>query len=350
MAVSYSALRRIVVDALYRLALWVQPVFPDLPRRLSVRIESLGRIRRVAFRYASAARSALRLVHPLLPQELVRILAALGVRQGDTLLLFVDEDSLAGALPPPRVGAIFGHHYQKRLLLALREFLGETGTLVLPCDSVDDPKKLSHQRRLFDAKRSMARGLSGLFQRQPGVFRSAGPLLSLGACGNSAEELMRGQIDAAPFPMGLNSPWAKLLSRNTKVAVIGRGSARNLSLLLPIHVDNADYPRPAFFHRPFRFSVINDDRQAVEVDFHLHACPFQAEYNLANFAEYDVFMKYLDEKYDIYRKAKLGNVDVAVFGYAEQYDVLRAEMSAGVFLDDARYWRSGRRTVIGGGS
>lgn len=161
---------------------------------------------------------------------------------------------------------------------------------------------------------------------------------------------MRGQVAAAPFPMGPNSPWAKLLSRNTKVAVIGRGAAGNLSLLLPIHLDNAAYPRPAFFHRPFRFGVLNDDRQAVEVDFHLHACPFHAEYNLANFAEYDVFMKYLDEKYEIYRKAKLGTADVTVFGYAEQYDVLRTEMSAGVFLDDARYWHGGRPTVFGGDS
>lgn len=196
----------------------------------------------------------------------------------------------------------------------------------------------------------MARGLAGRFQRQPGVFRSAGPLLSLAACGNTAEELMRGQIDAAPFPMGLHSPWAKLLSRNTKVAVIGKGSARNLSLLLPIHVDNADYSRPAFFHRPFPFRVINDDRQAVKVDFHLHACPFHADYNLASFADYDVFMKYLDDKYEIYRKARLGSAEVVVFDYAEQYKVLRAEMSAGVFLDDARHWRGGRPAVFSGRS
>lgn len=349
MAVSYSTLRRIVVDALYRLAVWIQPFYPDLPRRLSVQIESLGKARRFASRYTSAARSSLRRVHPLLAQELVNMLVVSGVRQGDTLLLFVDEESLAGALPPPRFGAILGHQFQKRLLFAVREFLGERGTLVLPCDSVDDPKKLSYQRRIFDARLSMARGLAGRFQRLPGVFRSAGPVLSLAACGNSAEELMRGQLNAAPFPMGPNSPWAKLLSRDTKVAVIGRGGG-NLSLLLPIHLDNAAYSRPAFFHRPFRFGVVNDDRKAVEVDLHLHACPFHAEYNLANFAEYDVFMKYLDEKYGIYRKKKLGNAHVTVFDYAEQYDVLQMEMSEGVFLDDARYWQDGRPTVFGGDS
>jgi hypothetical protein len=349
MTVLYLRSLRIVVGALYRLALWMQPVFPDLPRRLSVWIGSLGKLRRFAHRYLSAANVLLRRVHPSMPTELVKILAELGVGKGDTLLLIVDEASLAGALPPPRFGAILGNSFQARLLSAVLELLSERGTLVMPCDSVEDPKKLAHRRRLYDAKRSMASGLSGRFQRQPGVFRSEAPLMSLAACGDSAAELMRGQLDAAPFPMGLNSPWAKLLSRNAKVAVVGRALAGNLSLLLPIHLDNAAYSRPAFFHRPYRFNVMNDYGRAVEVDFHIHASPFQAEYNLANFADYDIFSKYLDDKYGIYKKAKLGNVDVAVFSYAEQYAVLRSEMSANIFLDDARYWRDGRPTDFGAG-
>jgi hypothetical protein len=350
MIVSYLSIRRILVDALYWFARQIQPFYPDFPRHVSVWIEFLGKVKRIFSRYISALRNSLRRVSPLILQELAHSLAALGVRQGDTLLLFIDEEALAGALPPPRFGAMLGHQFQKHLLFAVQQLLGEGGTLVMPCDSIDDPKKLSYQQKLFDAKRSIASGLAGCFQRQPGVFCSAGPLLSLAACGNSAEELMRGQIDAAPFSMGPGSPWAKLLSRNTKVAVIGRRANGNLSLLLPIHIDNATYDRPAFFHRPFRFRVMNDDRQAVEVDFHIHACPFHAEYNLANFADYDIFMKYLDEKYKTYRKTKIGNVDVTLYDYQEQYNAMRLEMSEGVFLHDARYWHNGRPTIFNGAS
>lgn len=269
--------------------------------------------------------------------ELATALMTLGVTKGDTLLLFADEAELAKALPLPRLSGLLGDSFRDRLLDDVRGVLGPSGTLVLPLEFGIDPKRLSHSGRPFDSRRSHSIGLGGRLRGTPDSHCSVAPVLALVAVGRDAGRLMGGQTDAAPFPMGRGSPWEKLLQKGAKVAMVGR-SLVNTPLLLPAHLRNQRYERPSFFHRPFQFRVVTEDGKTVDTRFNLHACPFQAHYDLAGYADYKTFMAYLDEKYGLYSHAKIGSLDIALYSYSRQYELLEVEIDAGVYLEDARYW------------
>jgi hypothetical protein len=334
---AYIRLRHFAIKLIGSIGTILNPVFPTASQRIILLIAALGQARRKIIKWKDCVYPYFQHVNPDISKELIQVLSKLKVSSDDTLLIFVDEKKLAKALPAPRFGWISAHTHQKRISTSLCKFVGEMGTVVLPCDSIENPKKLSHDRSLYNSRHSQATGLAGQFQRLQGVYRSAGPLLSLAAYGRDAKQLMSGQLDAAPFPMGEKSPWEKLLNQNTKVIIIGWGTAHNLSLLLPIHMDHANYPRPSFFHRPFVFKVIDENKDERTVEFHIHARLKGADYNLAAYADYAKYSRHLDEKYKIYTKDRVGELEIAVFDYAKQYECVRNEMSEGIFLEDTRY-------------
>lgn len=283
------------------------------------------------------AKSAIVSGSQVVSTELVTALTTLGVTKGDTLLLLADDAELAKALPSPRLGGLVGNSFRKRLLDDVRRVLGPTGTLVLPLQFGIDPKQLSHFGQPFDTRRGYAIGLGGLLRETPGSHCSSAPVFSLVAVGRDADWLMRGQTKAVPFAMGRGSPWEKLLEKSAKVAIVGR-SLVNTPILLPAHLRNERYARPSFFHRPFHFRVADDEGTMIDTYFKLHACPFQARYDLSGYADYKTFMAYLDEKYGLYSHAQIGSLNLVLYSYSRQYELLEREIDAGVYLEDALYW------------
>ena len=334
----YPLLRHAVVRLLGGIEVVLAPLFPNFPRYLTRFTARLGVLRRDLARRLYQVRLSWQSADPAIIDELATVLSDLGISSGDNVLLLVDESKITGARPVPKSGAIRGYVLQERLLDRLSTLVGESGLLAMPCDSVVEPKRFSHERRVYDQHRSRARGLAGRFQRRSGVYRSAGPLLSLAAYGLGAEDLMSGHLEAAPFPMGPGSPWEKLLQRQVKVVVLGWEAVPNIPLLLPSHMTHVTYPRPAFFHRPFSFRVRTEDGRERETTFHIHACPFHPDYDLAAYADFTRFGRYIESNYQLYRRRSVGQLQVAVFDYRRQYEVQQEAAAGGRYLEDARYW------------
>ncbi|MDG1144157.1 MAG: AAC(3) family N-acetyltransferase [Burkholderiales bacterium] len=294
-----------------------------------MRDSARGLLRRVKSSVIRASRSV--------SVKLVSTLSSLGVVEGDTLLLLANDLELATALPAPRLGGLLGNSFRDQILKDVRGLLGPSGTLVLPLEFNLDPKRVSHVGELFDSRRSSLVGLSARLRGDPYSRCSIAPVLSLVAIGKNADWLMRGQIEAAPFPMGRYSPWAKLLQVDAKVALVG-GASINTPMLLPAHLDSESYERPSFFNRAFRFRVVDEEGGIADTEFNLHACPFQSHYDLSGYADFKTYMSYLNEKYGLYSTAKVGNLDVTVYPYVHQYTLLKEEINSGVYLEDAKYW------------
>ena len=273
----------------------------------------------------------------LVSVNLLSALSSLGVAKGDTLLLLADDFELATALPAPRFGGLLGNSFRDQILKDVRSLLGPNGTLALPLNFNFDPKRVSHIGELFDSRRTSLVGLAARLRGDPDSRCSIAPVLSLVAVGKNADWLMRGQLDAAPFPMGWHSPWAKLLQVDAKVAIIG-GASTNTPMLLPAHLHSESYERPSFFNRAFRFKIVDEEGGIANTEFNLHACPFQSHYDLSGYADFKTYMSYLREKYSLYSDAKIGNLDVTVYSYLHQYTLLKAEIDSGVYLEDAQHW------------
>lgn len=287
--------------------------------------------------FADRTRSATLRGSSAISTEMTSALSALGVVEGDTLLLLADETDLIKVMPAPLLGGLVGNGFRDHLLYELCAFLGPTGTLVLPLEFYIDPKYISHSHQLFDSRSSYAVGLGGRLRAILGSYCSVAPILSLVAVGREAKVLMSGQTESAPFPMGRGSPWEKLLKMGTKVALVGK-KAVNTPLLLPAHLQNDHYERPSFFHKPFNFMIVDDDGAKSKAEFKLHACPFHPKYDLGNYADFDAFMIYMDEKYNLYNRTKLGSISITLYSYSHQYEMQELERINGVYLEDAQFW------------
>ncbi|MDX9861026.1 MAG: AAC(3) family N-acetyltransferase [Rhodospirillales bacterium] len=273
-----------------------------------------------------------------MPQAFGKALADLGIRPNSQVLLIVDENALFAALPAPRIGGMSQGRAGRAVVEVALSAIGETGLLALPFDPLSDPKKGSHRRTLFASEATRPHGLASAAMAGPDVARSEAPILALAAVGKGAKELTDGQLGAAPFAMGPGSPWAKLLHRPVRLVMTRTPATVNYGLLLPVHLRYSEYGRPAFFNRAFPFRVRDRNGREREVAFHLHACPFQPHYDLAGYADFGRFMDHLDDKCELYAKARIGNLELVACDFAAQYRACVEAMAEGNYLEDARYW------------
>lgn len=273
-----------------------------------------------------------------LPQAFANSLAELDVRPDSQVLLIVDESALFAALPAPRIGGMSQGRAGRAVVDVALSAVGERGLLALPFDPLSDPKKVSHHRTLFASQAVRPYGLASVVMARPGGACSEAPVLALAAVGDGAQELMDGQLEAAPFAMGPGSPWEKLLHRPVRLVMTKTPATVNCGLLLPAHLRHSEYGRPAFFNRPFPFRVRARNGREREVAFHLHACPFQPHYDLAGYADFGRFMDHLDDKCGLYAKARIGNLELVACDFAAQYRACVEAMAEGNYLEDARYW------------
>ena len=174
---------------------------------------------------------------PVTKDDLIHKFSQLGIKRGDSLLVHSSLSSL---------GYVVGG--AEALYLALREVIGEKGTIVVPSQTVEisDPANWQYppvpeewHAVIRDAMPAYSKELSyskamGAFSQFIGILhnsiRSNHPMYSFTAIGEKTIEII-GQ-DSFDFPFGEESPLARLYSIGAKVLMIGTDFETNTSLHL----------------------------------------------------------------------------------------------------------------------
>ena len=174
---------------------------------------------------------------PITKEGLIHKFSQLGIKQGDTLLVHASLSSL---------GYVVGG--AEALFLALRDVIGEQGTIVVPSQTVEISDPVCWQyppvpEEWHDVIRSSMPAYSkvlsyskamGAFSQFIGILpdsiRSNHPMYSSTAIGEKASEII-GQ-DFFDFPFGDKSPLGRMYSISAKVLMIGTDFETNTSLHL----------------------------------------------------------------------------------------------------------------------
>jgi aminoglycoside 3-N-acetyltransferase len=141
-------------------------------------------------------------------------LHALGVRPGGVLLVHTSFRAVR-----PVEGGPLG------LIRALRDAIGEKGTLVMPT--------MTDGESAFDPKRTPTLGMgvtAETFWRQPGVVRSTDPGGSFAAAGPQAERICAPQPLSPPH--GLDSPVGRVYELDGQVLLLGVSHSEDTTLHL----------------------------------------------------------------------------------------------------------------------
>ena len=174
---------------------------------------------------------------PITKEVLMYKFSQLGIKQGDTLLVHASLSSL---------GYVVGG--AEALFWALREVIGDQGTIVVPSQTVEisDPASWQYPpvpQEWHDVIRSSmpaySKNLSyskamGAFSQLigilPGSIRSNHPMYSFTAIGEKASEII-GE-DSFDFPFGDESSLGRMYSIGAKVLMIGTDFETNISIHL----------------------------------------------------------------------------------------------------------------------
>ena len=174
---------------------------------------------------------------PVTKDDLIHKFSQLGIKQGDTLLVHASLSSLGYV-----VGAA------EALFLALREIIGEQGTIVVPSQTVEISDPASWQYPpvpeewhdvIRDAMPAYSKELSyskamGAFSQFIGILldsiRSNHPMYSFTEVGEKASEII--EQNSFDFPFGDKSPLGRMYSIGAKVLMIGTDFETNTSLHL----------------------------------------------------------------------------------------------------------------------
>ena len=174
---------------------------------------------------------------PITKEFLIHKFYELGIKKGDTLLVHASLSSL---------GYVVGG--AEAVFLALRELIGNEGTIVVPSQTVEisDPATWQYppvpvewhdvirsSMPAYSRDLSYSKGM-GAFSQFIGILpdsiRSNHPMYSFTAIGKKAGEII-GQ-DSFDFPFGDKSPLGRMYSIGAKVLMIGTDFETNTSLHL----------------------------------------------------------------------------------------------------------------------
>ena len=174
---------------------------------------------------------------PVTKDDLIHKFSQLRIKRGDTLLVHASLSSL---------GYVVGG--AEALYLALREVIGEKGTIVVPSQTVEisDPASWQYppvpdewHAVIRDAMPAYSKELSfskamGAFSQFIGILpnsiRSNHPMYSFTAIGEKASEII--EQNSFDFPFGDESPLGRMYSIGAKVLMIGTDFETNTSLHL----------------------------------------------------------------------------------------------------------------------
>jgi len=181
-------------------------------------------------------------------------LEKLGVAQGDVLLMHSSFKSLG-----PVEGGI------ATLIAALRQTLGEQGTLLIPTLSY---AYATIENPVFDARKtkSCIGAVSEYFRQMEGVTRSLCPTHSVSAIGHYAEQMTAGQL-ADRTPVGSHSPFARLRQAHGKILMLGCGLEPDTSM----HgVEELVVPPYLYLPGEYPFTVIDEQGKVHDIMMRRH--------------------------------------------------------------------------------
>ncbi len=205
---------------------------------------------------------------PVTQRSLVSDLRALGVEQGDVVIVHTSLSAL---------GWVIGG--SQAVVEALMESVGSAGTIVMPTQSghVSDPAEWSappvpetwHQivrdeMPTYDPALTPTRLMGQVvdcFRHHPSTVRSEHPQLSVAAAGRQADEIIRPHEFAAG--LGPTSPLGRMYELGAKVLLLGVGHGNNTSLHLAEY--QAEWPSKSTSQRGAPL-IVNNERQWVEVE------------------------------------------------------------------------------------
>ncbi|MEA4823805.1 MAG: AAC(3) family N-acetyltransferase [Clostridiaceae bacterium] len=169
--------------------------------------------------------------------RIIKELHALGIRDGDTVLMHSSMKALGTGEAPEYV------------LNAIQDALGARGTLLLPALSYATVKFDQPNWSYYDTPVCVGL-LPEMFRHLPGVIRSIHPTHSVCARGERAEELTAGH-ENDHTPVGENSPYRRLPGVGGKILMLGCGMGPMTFMHGVEEVAHAPYallPEPWVYH------------------------------------------------------------------------------------------------------
>lgn len=185
-------------------------------------------------------------------ERIISDLRSLGVREGDALLVHTAFSKLGKGVSPDDV------------IDALKETLGEKGTLILPALSwanvtKDDP--------VFDVNETpvCVGFLPEYFRRLPGVRRSVHPTHSCCAVGYDVEYFL-GDHEKDDTPVGPNSPFRRLAERGGKILFLGCTTTPDTSVHGIEELVVPDY----LYGDDIVYTITNNEGRTYTKKYHTH--------------------------------------------------------------------------------
>jgi aminoglycoside 3-N-acetyltransferase len=152
--------------------------------------------------------------HAFSPSDLTEAVISLGIETGDIVLAHIAYNQFLGFTGQP-----------SDVLGSLRSAVSQSGTLLMPSmPFTGSALEYVQSGPMFDVRRTPSQmGLvTELFRRSPGTIRSLHPTHPVLANGPRASELIRDH-PLAKTPCGRHSPFAKLVEKDAKIALLGTG-------------------------------------------------------------------------------------------------------------------------------
>lgn len=176
-------------------------------------------------------------------------LAALGLRQGDRVLVHASYKALGIDRP-------------ELMIAALRQVLGPSGTLLMPTLSYMQQPPTVHDTRTTPGCVGF---LSEYLRGQPGTLRSLHPTHSVCGVGAHIHELLDSHREDRT-PCGPNSPFNKLFHMEGKILMLGCGLRPNTSM----HAVEEYVVPPYLFGPPVAYQITDATGQTYEEIYTTH--------------------------------------------------------------------------------
>ena len=213
-----------------------------LPRKYVNRVR--GIVRRCTQRWTQIFRSYGR-------EDLVKCLRAVGVREGDTVLLHAAYSESSGFQGSP-----------KGVADAFLEALGESGNLLMvSLPTAGASHEYLRSLKAFDVSRTPSRMgvVSEFFRRRDGVLRSLHPSHPMLAHGPRAEWLLADH-EQCLYPCGPDTPFDKALDLDGMVVFFDTGLGKMTFFHWLEHRVRNQVDFPLYFEDPFEVTVIDQER------------------------------------------------------------------------------------------
>jgi len=181
--------------------------------------------------------------------KIVQTLTAIGIEQGDTVLVHASLSKMGFVEGGP-----------KKIVDALIQVVGETGNILMPT-SPNGLLQLDYIRKLkvFDVLQSPSKlgALTEYFRTLPGVKRSAHPTEPVCALGPDAAYLTEGHFGELT-PYTSKSPFYRVAEKGGKILYLGVTLA-NAGTSLHLLEDAVNFKYPVYYDEVFEVKIIRED-------------------------------------------------------------------------------------------